>query len=294
MNRVLKLILILCVCLFASCAQAEPLPPSEYAQLLINIKDFFSMSLVLLGQNNTFVLGQVVSRLYFDNLSLCCQLCKRRNAIDCSRASLYAKIGYRYRKPYTLTILWWIFVSGQVNFRRMLRHTARWWNIACRLAKQMNNALIHFSFCLNLHMPFGRHLHPTEKVALLIMRFESMPPSWQTLTKWSSTPKPSMTKWIFASEIWETFATARRASRITIGTFDALKRAYGDYILTVDRNTSSRTFALKWALYAISACNFIWTVLPTTQDGRGIRLPQRVKNRTPASALRMTGEIAPS
>ena len=70
MNRLLKLILILCVCLLASCAQAEPLPPSEYTQLLINIKEFFSMSLLLLGQNNIFVFGQVVSRLYYGHYHL--------------------------------------------------------------------------------------------------------------------------------------------------------------------------------------------------------------------------------
>ena len=70
MNRLLKFILILCVCLLGSCAPAEPLQPSEYTQLLINIKDFFSMSLVLLGQNNTFALGQVVSRLYYGHYHL--------------------------------------------------------------------------------------------------------------------------------------------------------------------------------------------------------------------------------
>lgn len=70
MNRLLKLLLIICVCLFASCAQAEPLPPNEYTQLLINIKDFFLMSLVLLGQNNTFTLGQVISRIYYGHYHL--------------------------------------------------------------------------------------------------------------------------------------------------------------------------------------------------------------------------------
>lgn len=70
MNRLLKLILILGVCLFASCAPVEPLQPSEYTQLLINIKDFFSMSLVLLSQNNTFTLGQAVSRIYYGHYHL--------------------------------------------------------------------------------------------------------------------------------------------------------------------------------------------------------------------------------
>jgi len=70
MNRLLQLILILCVCLLASCAPSEPLPPSEYTQLLINIKDFFSMSLILLGQNNTFTFGQVISRIYYGHYHL--------------------------------------------------------------------------------------------------------------------------------------------------------------------------------------------------------------------------------
>ena len=70
MSRLLKLILILCVCLLASCMRAEPLPPSGYTQLLINVKDFFSMSLVLLGQNNTFALGQAISRLYYGHYHL--------------------------------------------------------------------------------------------------------------------------------------------------------------------------------------------------------------------------------
>lgn len=70
MNRLLKLILILCICLLSSCAQADPLPASEYTQLLINIKDFFSMSLVLLGQDNTFAFGQAISRIYYGHYHL--------------------------------------------------------------------------------------------------------------------------------------------------------------------------------------------------------------------------------
>lgn len=70
MNRLLKLILILCVCLLSSCAQADPLPPNEYTQLLTNIKDFFSVSMVLLGQNNTFALGQAISRIYYGHYHL--------------------------------------------------------------------------------------------------------------------------------------------------------------------------------------------------------------------------------
>ena len=70
MNRLLKLILILCICQLASCVRAEPLPSSEYIQLLINIKDFFSMGMVLLGQNNTFALGQAISRIYYGHYHL--------------------------------------------------------------------------------------------------------------------------------------------------------------------------------------------------------------------------------
>ena len=70
MNRLLKLILILCVCLLSSCAQADPLPPNEYTQLLTNIKDFFSVSMVLLGQNNIFALGQAISRIYYGHYHL--------------------------------------------------------------------------------------------------------------------------------------------------------------------------------------------------------------------------------
>lgn len=72
MNRLLKLILILCVCLLASCTEAGPqlLQPREYTHLLTNIKDFFSMSLVLLGQYNTFAFGQAISRLYYGHYHL--------------------------------------------------------------------------------------------------------------------------------------------------------------------------------------------------------------------------------
>ncbi len=51
-----------------------------------------------------------------------------------------------------------------------------------------------------------------------------------------------------------TSATAHGAKQITTGCSNALKAAYSDYLLSIDRNTASRIFVLKWTLYAASAC----------------------------------------
>lgn len=59
-----SLVCILLFCL-ASCAPEPPLSPSEYNQLLINIKEFFKTRLFLLGSSSNFQVGQAIARLYY-------------------------------------------------------------------------------------------------------------------------------------------------------------------------------------------------------------------------------------
>ena len=55
----------------SSCAQTPPLSPLEYTQLLTNIKDIFSVSLLLMMDSNTYSIRQSIARLYYGHYHLC-------------------------------------------------------------------------------------------------------------------------------------------------------------------------------------------------------------------------------
>lgn len=65
-----KAIIFICICMLASCSQVQPLTPCEYTQLLANIKEFFCVSIALLGQDSNFAIGQAIGRLYYGHYHL--------------------------------------------------------------------------------------------------------------------------------------------------------------------------------------------------------------------------------
>ena len=65
MKNVLKFLLVLIACQLTGCAPAEPLSPIEYTQLLVNVKEFFTLSILLLNQDSPHCIGQAISRLYY-------------------------------------------------------------------------------------------------------------------------------------------------------------------------------------------------------------------------------------
>lgn len=70
MKSLQKVIIFICICMLASCSQVQPLTPCEYTQLLANIKDFFCVSITLLGQDSNFAIGQAIGRLYYGHYHL--------------------------------------------------------------------------------------------------------------------------------------------------------------------------------------------------------------------------------
>lgn len=59
------ILLVLALFCITSCSKIAPISPIEYTQLLINIKDFFTTSIFLLGSNSNFQTGQAIARLYY-------------------------------------------------------------------------------------------------------------------------------------------------------------------------------------------------------------------------------------
>lgn len=71
---------LLCV---TSCAQTGPLSPTDYTQLLTNIKDFFTTSLFLLGSNcSNFQIGQAITRLYYGHYHIARLIYNNKNKVD--------------------------------------------------------------------------------------------------------------------------------------------------------------------------------------------------------------------
>lgn len=70
MKSIQKILMLTCLCVFASCSQAHPLSVCEYTHLLANIKEFFCVGIVLLGQDSDFAIGQAISRLYYGHYHL--------------------------------------------------------------------------------------------------------------------------------------------------------------------------------------------------------------------------------
>lgn len=65
MRFVLRLFAVLLIVMLTSCAEAPALNTADYNGLLINIKEFFSVSILLLSTNSNFSLGQAIARLYY-------------------------------------------------------------------------------------------------------------------------------------------------------------------------------------------------------------------------------------
>ena len=65
MKIILRLLLVLIASQLTGCAVADPLSPIEYTQLLINIKEFFTLSILLLNQDSPHCIGQAITRLYY-------------------------------------------------------------------------------------------------------------------------------------------------------------------------------------------------------------------------------------
>ena len=65
MRFVLRLFVVLLITMLTSCAEAPALNTADYNGLLINIKEFFSVSILLLSANSNFGIGQAIARLYY-------------------------------------------------------------------------------------------------------------------------------------------------------------------------------------------------------------------------------------
>lgn len=65
MKNILRLLFVLLISQLTGCAASEPLSPIEYTQLLINIKEFFTLSILLLNQDSPHCIGQAITRLYY-------------------------------------------------------------------------------------------------------------------------------------------------------------------------------------------------------------------------------------
>ena len=77
-------ILVICFVLFgfSSCAPIPPLSPLEYTQLLTNIKDIFSVSLLLMMDSNIYSIRQSIARLYYGHYHLCRLIYNNLNGRD--------------------------------------------------------------------------------------------------------------------------------------------------------------------------------------------------------------------
>ena len=77
-------ILVICFVLFgfSSCAPVPPLSPLEYTQLLTNIKDIFSVSLLLMMDSNIYSIRQSIARLYYGHYHLCRLIYNNLNGRD--------------------------------------------------------------------------------------------------------------------------------------------------------------------------------------------------------------------
>ena len=65
MKYILRLLFVLLISQLTGCAAAEPLSPIEYTQLLVNVKEFFALSILLLIQDSPHCIGQAISRIYY-------------------------------------------------------------------------------------------------------------------------------------------------------------------------------------------------------------------------------------
>ena len=61
MKIILRLLLVLIASQLTGCAVADPLSPIEYTQLLINVKEFFTLSILLLNQDSSHCVGQAIT-----------------------------------------------------------------------------------------------------------------------------------------------------------------------------------------------------------------------------------------
>mgnify|MGYP003305954298 CR=1 FL=1 len=72
MKQILRAIVICILGLsIVSCAPPPPLDPGAYNQLLLNIRDFFTITLLLLGKSPIFAQCQAITRLYYGHYHLC-------------------------------------------------------------------------------------------------------------------------------------------------------------------------------------------------------------------------------
>lgn len=65
MKNILRLLFVLLISQLTGCAAAEPLSPIEYTQLLVNVKEFFALSILLLNQDSPHCIGQAIYRIYY-------------------------------------------------------------------------------------------------------------------------------------------------------------------------------------------------------------------------------------
>jgi len=75
------LIAIILFCI-TSCAPTGPISTAEYNQLLINIKDFFTTSLFLLGSSSNFQIGQAIARQYYGHYHIARLIYNNNNGVD--------------------------------------------------------------------------------------------------------------------------------------------------------------------------------------------------------------------
>lgn len=82
--KVIKFIIIVITLLcITSCTKTIPLSPTDYTQLLINIKDFFTTSLFLLGSSSSnFQVGQAIARLYYGHYHIARLIYNNNNRVD--------------------------------------------------------------------------------------------------------------------------------------------------------------------------------------------------------------------
>ena len=86
------LIAIILFCI-TSCAPTGPISTAEYNQLLINIKDFFTTSLFLLGSSSNFQIGQAIARQYYGHYHIARLIYNNNNGVDKSHKSMGCNAG---------------------------------------------------------------------------------------------------------------------------------------------------------------------------------------------------------
>ena len=89
MKNVLKFLLVLIACQLTGCAPAEPLSPIEYTQLLVNVKEFFALSILLLNQDSPHCIGQAISRIYYGHYHIARLIYNNKRSGNTSRSRFF-------------------------------------------------------------------------------------------------------------------------------------------------------------------------------------------------------------